>query len=489
MKITECILVISLSVATSGVNGQTKAQKIDKLLSQYFSYGQFNGTALVAEHDKVIFEKSYGSANLEWKIPNDADTKFKIGSVTKTFTDMLAFQQIEKGKLRLDGRISDYLPDYPKSQGEQITIHQLMTHTSGLPDYEEFIADYSQYYAHEKILALFDSLPLEFTPGTKFKYTNSGAFLLGVILEKITGKTYEQLLNENILHPLGLKNTGYDHNTLVLEKRAAGYMVFGPQPLQDQYTDFSIPFAVYGMYSTCEDLYQWSKILGTDKLISKKNMYEYLHPVLENWACDWVLRKYPCGRKSDSITMIIRGGSNGGFIAFVARNIDDKNSIVLLNNTGSSILEEIIDKITAILYDRPYQPPKQSLQVSFVKLIRERGMERAIAEIKKLRQDTAKYYLRGSEFLKMGYTYRYWMNDLRSAIIVFELIRDFYPGNFNRYGDNSALKDQFNIYSVLGDTYLAAGQNEKAVECFKKALELNPNDSGAIQALKKLETR
>jgi tetratricopeptide (TPR) repeat protein len=187
--------------------------------------------------------------------------------------------------------------------------------------------------------------------------------------------------------------------------------------------------------------------------------------------------------------MIIRGGSNGGFIAFVARNIDDKNSIVLLNNTGSSKLEEIIDKITAILYDRPYQPPKQSLQVSFVKLIRERGMERAIAEIKKLRQDTAKYYLRGSEFLKMGYTYRYWMNDLRSAIIVFELIRDFYPGNFNRYGDNSILKDQFNIYTVLGDTYLAAGQNEKAVECFKKALELNPNDSSAIQALKKLETK
>jgi len=80
------------------------------------------------------------------------------------------------------------------------------------------------------------------------------------------------------------------------------------------------------------------------------------------------------------------------------------------------------------------------------------------------------------------------MNDLLSAIIVFELIRDFYPGNFNRYGDNSVLKDQFNIYSVLGDTYLAAGQNEKAVECFKKALELNPNYSGAIQALKKLET-
>ena len=487
MKIIECFLIVFLFVAAFNVNAQSKEQKIDKLLSQYFSYGQFNGAALVAEHDRVILKKGWGYANFEWKIPNSADTKFKIGSVTKTFTDMLVFQQIEKGKLRLDGYVSDYLPDYPKSQGEQITIHQLMTHTSGLPDYDEMDIDYSHNYPHEKILAMFDSLPLEFTPGTKFKYTNSGAFLLGVILEKITGKTYEQLLKENILQPLALKNTGYDYSNYVLEKRASGYKVFGPEPLQDQYVDVSVPYSAYGMYSSCEDLYQWSRFLDANKLISKNSLEQYLKPVFNNWACDWVIKKNPYGNATDSTMMIIRGGSNGSFIAFVARIVNDKHTIVLLDNTGSE-LEEIIAKIVAILYNRPYLPPKQSLQIVFARLIREHGMTAAKNEVKQLKNDTAKYYLRGSEFFRMGYTYRFAMNDLQSCIAVLELLRDFYPGNFNPNGENSTDKSVVNVYGALADNYLQIGQKEKAIQYLKKAIELNSKDIRAIETLKKLES-
>jgi CubicO group peptidase (beta-lactamase class C family) len=486
MKPVKFLVMVIILFDHGVVDAQTKAQKIDKLLSQYYSYGQFNGTALIAEHDKLILKKGWGYANFEWNIPNTTDTKFRIGSITKTFTDLLAFQQIEKGKLKLDAHISDYLPGYPKPQGEQITIHQLMTHVSGLPDYDEMDIDYADYYPHEKILAMFDSLPLEFTPGTKFKYTNSGAFLLGVILEKITGKTYEQLLNENILQPLALRNTGYDHSDHVLEKRATGYKVFVPQRLQDQYIDVSVPYAAYGMYSTCEDLYQWSKMLGTNTLISKNSMGEYLNPVLNDWACDWLIMKNPYGEATDSTVMILRGGSNGSFIGFVGRIIKDKNSIVLLDNTRSSNLEEIIGKIVAILYDRPYQPPRQSLQIAFTRLVREEGMATAVNKIKKLRLDTAKYYLRGSEFFNMGYTFRFAMNDLQSAIAVLELLRDFYPGNFNPNGENSAMKTEVNVYGALGDTYLQAGQKEKAIECLKKALELNPKDNRAAEMLEKL---
>jgi CubicO group peptidase (beta-lactamase class C family) len=489
MKITKCILVISLSVATFSVSGQTKAQKIDKLLSQYFSYGEFNGAALVAEHDKVILKKGYGFANVEWKIPNSTQIKFPIGSVTKTFTDLLAFQQIEKGKLRLEGHISDYLTDYPKPQGEQITIHQLMTNTSGLPDYNEMDIDYSHYYPHEKILAMFDSLPLEFAPGTKFKYSSSGPFVLGVILEKITGKSYEQLLHENILQPLGLKNTGYDRTNYVIPNRASGYRSFGPQPLHDRDKDISVTYAVYGMYSTCDDLYTWSKILSGNKLISEKSMRQYLTPIFDGWACDWVVKKIPTRNRTDSNTMILRGGSNGSFIAFVARILNDNHSIVLLDNIGSTRLEEMISKIEAILYNKPYTAPKQSLQKVFRRLVNEQGMTVALNKIHQLRKDTAHYDLNSSELLKMGYIYRFELNDYPSAIAVFELVRDFYPGNFNPYGENSVLKDQFNIYGLLGDTYLAAGQKQKAVECFKKALELNPKDSQAIEALRKLETK
>ncbi|HET9823704.1 MAG TPA: serine hydrolase domain-containing protein, partial [Chitinophagaceae bacterium] len=202
-----------LLLGLPGLNSysQSKAQKIDKLISRYYSYGQFNGSVLIADHDKVILKKGYGYANFEWKIANTPDTKFRIGSVTKTFTDLLAFQLVENGNLKLDGLINDYLPEYPKPQGQQITIYHLMTHTSGLPDYDAMDINYSEFYPHEKILAMFDSLPLEFPPGSQFKFTNSGAFVLGVILEKVTGKSYERLLNENIIQPLKLNNTGYDH--------------------------------------------------------------------------------------------------------------------------------------------------------------------------------------------------------------------------------------------------------------------------------------
>lgn len=468
---------------------QTKGQKIDKLLAQYHLNGQFNGTALIADHDKVILKKGYGYANLEWKIPNTPDTKFRIGSVTKTFTDMLALQQIEKGKLKLDGVISDYLPDYPKPQGQQVTVYHLMTHTSGLPDYDALDIDYSKFYPHEKILAMFDSLPLQFPPGSQFSYTNSGAFLLGVILEKITGKTYEQLLNENIIRPLQLKNTGYDHANYVLQKKAGGYKIFGPRPLHDAYIDMSIPYAAYAMYSTCEDLYQWTKAISSKKLLSQENTEVYLKPFRDNWACDWVIMKNPYGKAKDSTVMVLRGGSISSFVAFVARIANDKHSIVLLDNTASSKMEEILQNIVAILYNKPYQQPKQSLQKAFIRLINQKGMTTAVRQIEKLRPDTATYYLSGMEFLKAAYTYRFDLNDPASAISVLELLRNFYPGNFVRYGENSPMKDVFNVYGLLGDTYLQNGQKEKAIECFKKAIELNPKDTRAIEALSKLETR
>ena len=148
MKPLKLFFVVIILFDHGIADAQTKAQKIDKLLSQYFSYGQFNGTALIAEHDKLLLKKGWGYANFEWKIPNAADTKFRIGSITKTFTDLLAFQELEKGRLRLEAHVSDYLPNYPKPQGEQITIHQLMTHTSGLPDYDVMDIDYADYYPH-----------------------------------------------------------------------------------------------------------------------------------------------------------------------------------------------------------------------------------------------------------------------------------------------------------------------------------------------------
>lgn len=114
---------------------QEKAAKIDELISVYHDYGQFNGSALVAEGGKVIYKKGFGLANMEWSLPNHLDTKFRVGSITKQFTVMLILQLVDQGKLKLEGKITDYLPDYPKKTGDRVTIHHLLNHTSGIPSY------------------------------------------------------------------------------------------------------------------------------------------------------------------------------------------------------------------------------------------------------------------------------------------------------------------------------------------------------------------
>src|SRR6266545_953799 len=209
------------------VSAQDKARRIDELVSLYNKYDQFNGAALVAENGKVIYKKGFGLANMEWNIPNEPDTKFRLGSITKQFTATLVLQLVEQGKLKLDGRVSDYLEGYRKDTGAKITIHHLLSHTSGLPNYTA-LPGFSETisrtpYAVEDFVKKYASGDLEFEPGTKFNYSNSGYFLLGAIIEKVTGKPYEQVLQENILDPVGMKNTGYDHYGTILEKRATGY--------------------------------------------------------------------------------------------------------------------------------------------------------------------------------------------------------------------------------------------------------------------------
>jgi CubicO group peptidase (beta-lactamase class C family) len=193
---------------------QDKVSKIDALIKVYNDYGQFNGSVLVAESGKVIFKKGYGLANREWNIPNNPDTKFRLGSVTKQFTSMLILQLVELEKIDLQGKLSDYLPYYRKDTGDLVTIHHLLTHSSGIPSYTSipnFFEDISRDpYPVEEFVKKYCSGDLQFEPGSRYVYNNSGYFLLGAIIEEITGKTYDEVLKEKIFLPLGMENSGYD---------------------------------------------------------------------------------------------------------------------------------------------------------------------------------------------------------------------------------------------------------------------------------------
>jgi CubicO group peptidase (beta-lactamase class C family) len=188
---TRLLCLTILLVTCSTALAQDHAAKVQEVLVLAHKYRQFNGTALVAEDGKVVYKGAFGMANMEWGIPNAPDTKFRLGSITKQFTATLILQLVEQGKIKLDGKLSDYLLEYRKDTGEKVTIHHLLTHTSGIPSYTGepgFFENVSRNpYKVADFVKQHASGNLEFEPGSKFSYSNSGYFLLGAIVERITG--------------------------------------------------------------------------------------------------------------------------------------------------------------------------------------------------------------------------------------------------------------------------------------------------------------
>ncbi len=473
IKLIALFVLFQLSILS--ISAQDKAQQIEQLLGKYNEYGQFNGSALVAENGKVIFKKGFGSANMEWDIPNQSDTKFRLGSISKQFTALLIVKLAEEGKIKLDAPISTYLPDYPKENGAKITTHQLLTHTSGIPNYTnapDFFKDKARNpYTPEAFVKTFSSLPLDFTPGEKFNYSNSGYFLLGYIIEKVTGKTYEQYLQEVIFTPLKMVNSGYDHSDVILKNRAAGYERKGKLISNASYIDMSLPYAAGSLYSTVEDLYLWDQALYTNKLLSAKSMESLFKPYISvgkaAYGYGWFTEEVDNGDKG-KLRRIGHGGGINGFNTIITRYPADKNLIVLLNNTGGTVLGEMNDAICAILYNNPFAQPKRSLAFELLETFTSKGTKAGVESYNKLKNDPT-YNIKENDMNRVGYQL---LQDgkKKEAIEVFKINVTTFPKSGN-------------AYDSLGEAYLADGDKKLAIANYTKSVELDPSNEGGKKAL------
>lgn len=454
---------------------QSKAEKIDALIQQYVANKQFNGSVLVADKGQVVFKKGYGMANREWNVPNAPDTKFRLGSITKQFTAMLIMQLVEKGTLKLAGKVTDYLPDYPKATGDKITIHHLLTHTSGIPNYTSFPGFFQtksrEPYKPDAFLKTFADMPLDFEPGAKFSYSNSGYFLLGAIIEKVTGKSYADVLSENILGPLQLNDTGYDLSSPILSKRAAGYEKQGAGYVNAPYLDMSIPYAAGSLYSTVEDLYKWDQALYTNKLLSASGKATMFTPFLSHYAYGWGVGKTKIGNQKDSLQLIEHSGGINGFNTIISRNPMDKQLVVLLNNTGSAPLGAMKQNILRILYDQPVEAPKKPITDLVRQSVRTEPVAKTRERFNAWKADKA-YNLNEDEMNALGYEL---LSDgkLSEALAVFNLNADSFPNSYN-------------VYDSRGEAYMKAGDKAAAIKDYKKSLELNPRNTNGIAMLKQL---
>ncbi len=459
-------------------NTKDKAAKIQEVLALAHKYKQFNGTALVAENGKVIYKGGFGMANMEWGIPNTPETKFRLGSITKQFTAMLTLQLVEQGKIKLDAKVSDYLPDYRQDIGQKVTIHHLLTHTSGIPSYTSLPGFFENVtrnpYKVDDFVKKYASGDLEFEPGTKYTYNNSGYFLLGAIIERVTGKTYEQVLKEYVFDPVGMKNTGYDHHDTIIQKRASAYVPTPDGYSNAPYLDMSIPYAAGSMYSTVEDLYLWDQALYTDKLISAQSKDLMFKPFLENYAYGFVVTNVSFKQNDQPVQVIRHGGGINGFTTMLERFVKDKNFIVILDNTSSRNVDRLSETIAKILYNQPYEPPRISIASTLLNTINKKGIEAGIAEYRDLKaKQVATYDFAEPELNELGYRLMR-MGKVKEAVEIFKLNVEAYP-------------EAYNTYDSLGEGYMNMNEHELAVLNYKKSLELNPKNTNAVEMLKKLE--
>jgi len=465
----------------SGI-AQDKLTKIDELIQIYHDLGKFNGSVLVAEKGKIIYKKGFGMANKEWNIPNKPDTKFRIGSITKQFTSMLIMQLVEEGKIELKGKLTDYLPNYRKDTGDKVTIHHLLTHTSGIPSYTNipnFLRDVSRDpYSVDEIIEKFCSGDFEFEPGTKYRYNNSGYFLLGAIIDKVTGRAYEDVLKEKILDPLEMKNTGYDHYETIIPNRAAGYDKTFDGYENAPYLDMMLPYAAGALYSTVEDLYLWDQALYTEKLLSNK-MRELLFKshtdrLGTSYGYGWFISKRFFPKSKETVNIITHGGGINGFNTLIERMVDDKHLIVLFNNTPGVSLSEMSRAITYILYDKPYQLPLVSIAEVIYKTLNEKDLEAAIKQYEELKREHPKEYnFLPTELNRLGYHLLERKKRIKDAIEILKLNVKVHP----KYS---------NGYDSLAEAYMINGEKLLAIKNYAKSLELNPNNRNAVEKLNEL---
>jgi CubicO group peptidase (beta-lactamase class C family) len=341
----------------AGLDSAALQQKVDELLNAHVTVNDFSGSVLLAAGGKPLVRKGYGYANREWRIPNTPETKFRIGSITKQFTSMLVMQLREQGTVKLEDSVCAYVAPCPDAW-KPVTIHHLLTHTSGIPTYTGIPAWREVNMVPktvDQIIAFFRDLPLQWTPGEKYAYNNSGYFLLGVVVEKASGRKYEQALQDMILTPLGMEDSGYDWSRTIIPRRASGYTGRGDAVANAAPLDMQQPYAAGAMYSTVDDLLKWDQALYTERLLPGAAKTTMWTPALSGYAYGWqVAEPSP---QTFGYRRIAHGGGINGFSAMITRVPDPNVTAIVLSNNDTAGASAIARDLLAIYYGQPYTIP------------------------------------------------------------------------------------------------------------------------------------
>lgn len=490
-RVLGLLLVLAGAAGTQALAAQSRpaapsrpsavVSRIGDYLQRAADFGQVNGVVLVAEKGRVIYEHAFGEANREWHVPNTTDTRFEIASMTKPMTALVIMQLVEEGRVRLDGHVSDYLPFYPKESGDRITVDQLLTHTSGIQQDIAFPDDRSgdalaavvnaDLLSNDSLVKLIAQRPLRFAPGTSYGYSSDAYAVLGSIIEHVTGVPYWKALEERLLRPAGMSETGVSLLRPLVPKRASGY---------------AQTFAGYenaphigvtpagGLYSTARDLYRFDRALYGDPLVRAATKDLIFAPRSVITAYGWKTSEEV--RPDGSRRRILRtSGGLPGFGALMFRVPSESRLILFLGNARDLEwrFDDFAVALNHILDGEPCTLPRRSAAEVLAAAIRaDRSGAALRARFEAMRRDTTEYAVSEAGMNQLGY---FLLGQKRAtvAVEIFSLNADAYPRSAN-------------VYDSLGEALLAVGDTVRAAASYRRSLALDSSNTNASAVLRRI---
>ena len=324
--------------------------QIDELVNAQMRQQKVPGVALgIVSHGKVVAAKGYGYSNVELQVPVTPETLFQSGSVGKQFTAAAIMLQVEDGKLALDDSITKYFTDAPRTW-QPITVRHLLTHTSGIADYTDQGFDFRRDYTEEELAKIAYKLPLQFKPGARWHYSNTGYLLLGILVHKVSGQFFGDVLKDRVFTPLGMKTARVISEEDVIPNRAAGYRLDKGELKNQEWVAPSLNRVGDGsLYLSMLDYIAWDRGLRAGAVLQPASWKQVYTPVR---LADGKTFHYGFGwevEESKGAPLYHHGGAWQGFLTYIARYLGDDLTIVVLTNSADAVPERIVDGITRIL--------------------------------------------------------------------------------------------------------------------------------------------
>ncbi len=339
-----CLWILVSAVFVPALRAQTFQVKAEEFVDSYSKSGGFRGVVLVARNGQILFHKGYGNAIEAWEIPNGPNTKFELASLTKQFTGAAILLLAQAGRINLEDAVTKFFPNAPQSW-RQITIKQLVTHTSGIPNNE--IRDFNKgicvAYTEDELLATFKDRPLKFKPGTDWAYTNTEYYLLAYIIQSVSGQRYADFLTQEVFKPLGMSSSGFVSTLAIVPQMAEGYTRDGGSLRRRDYFDRSLEIGAGGVYSTTVDLLRWNEALSENKLLNQKSSDLMFSPSSPgNYGFGWFIEKAPRNKAYHE-------GSDPGFSAFEIRFPEERALVIVLSNLENAPVRLIANGLGEML--------------------------------------------------------------------------------------------------------------------------------------------